>query len=114
MADNETGLRSGSGSGLVNKMTVIAETVQELQKGQKSFQSAVESKLDRFQNEFLANIDNKFKAMRSDIDLELGIHKKNIDNLAESIIYSYTSGKQREREFNIQDELILKVSEWLL
>lgn len=37
MADNETGLRSGSGSGLVKKMTVIAETVQELQKGQKSF-----------------------------------------------------------------------------
>lgn len=61
MADIETGLSSGTGSGLVDKMTVIAEAVQELQKGQQSLQSMVESKLDKFKNDFLANIDNKFK-----------------------------------------------------
>lgn len=40
MADNETDSSSGAGSGLVDKMTVIAE---ELQKGQQSLQSLVES-----------------------------------------------------------------------
>lgn len=59
MADNDTSLISGSGSGLVDIMTAIADAVQELQKGKQSLQSMVESKLDRFKNEFLANIDNK-------------------------------------------------------
>uniref|UniRef100_A0A8W8LY41 Uncharacterized protein n=1 Tax=Magallana gigas TaxID=29159 RepID=A0A8W8LY41_MAGGI len=48
MADNETGSSSGAGagSGLVDKMTVIAEAVQELQKGQQSLQSMVETEPD--------------------------------------------------------------------
>lgn len=105
MADIETGLSSGTGSGLVDKMTVIAEAVQELQKGQQSLQSMVESKLDKFKNDFLANIDNKFKAMKSDIDLELGLHKKEIDTLAESIKSILTrleSVENRERVQHIE------------
>lgn len=66
IADNETGSSSGACSSLVDKMTVIAEAVQELQEGQQSLHSMVESKLDKLKYEFLSNIDNKFKAMNSD------------------------------------------------
>lgn len=70
---------------MVCKLTVIAEAVQNLQEGQRSLQSLLESKLDKFRNEFMSSIDEKFKAMRSDIDLELAIHKNEIDQLSRSV-----------------------------
>uniref|UniRef100_K1Q1B0 Uncharacterized protein n=1 Tax=Magallana gigas TaxID=29159 RepID=K1Q1B0_MAGGI len=104
MADNETGSSSGAGSGLVDKMTVIAETVQELQKGQQSLQSMVESKFDKLKNEFLANIDNKFKAMRSDIDLKLGMYmrkKKILSQNLKSLFLDAWNVWKTKRGFNI-------------
>lgn len=34
----------------------------------------------------MSSIDDKFNAMRSDIDLELAIHKNEIDQLSRSVI----------------------------
>lgn len=69
----------------VEKMTIIADAVDKLQKGQSTLQSIVESKLDKFRNEFVQGIDEKFKAMKSDIDLEFSIHKNKIDTLSQTI-----------------------------
>lgn len=69
----------------IEKMTIIADAVDNLQKGQSTLQSTVESKLDKFRNEFMTSIDEKFKAMKSDIDLELSIQKTQIDTLSQSI-----------------------------
>lgn len=69
----------------VEKMTIIADAVYKLQKGQSTLQSIVESKLDKFRNEFVQGIDEKFKAMKSDIDLEFSIHKNKIDTLSQTI-----------------------------
>lgn len=69
----------------VEKMTIIADAVDKLQKGQSTLQSIVESKLDKFKNEFVQGINEKFKAMKSDIDLELSIHKNKIDTLSQTI-----------------------------
>lgn len=76
---------SGENPGVIDKLTVIAKAVQNLQAGQQSLKSTLESKLDKFRNEFMSSIDEKFKAMRSDIDLELAVHKKDIDQLSQSI-----------------------------
>lgn len=58
---------------LLDPMTVIAQAVQRLQKGQASLQSMIEGKLDRVRNDFRAKINEKYKAIRSDIDLELAM-----------------------------------------
>jgi hypothetical protein len=89
--NSSPGNRSGkvtdtlSSGDLVDQLTVIAEAVQQLQTGQQSLQSLVESKLDKFKNDFIASIDEKFKAMRAGIDLDLAVHKKNIDSLSQSV-----------------------------
>ena len=72
-------------SEFLDKMTVIAEAVERLQKGQLALQSILESKLDKFRNEFMVSIDEKFKAMKCDIDIELAVHKGEIDSLSRSI-----------------------------
>lgn len=76
---------SGENPGVIDKLTVIAKAVQNLQAGQQSLKSTLESNLDKFRNEFMSSIDETFKAMRSDIDLELAVHKKDIDQLSQSI-----------------------------
>lgn len=66
-------------------MTVIAQAVQRLQKGQASLQSMIEGRLDRIRNDFSAKIYEKYKAIRNDIDLELAMHKKGIETLSQSV-----------------------------
>jgi hypothetical protein len=66
-------------------LTVIAEADERLQKGQLALQSILESKLHKFRNEFMVSIDEKFKAMKCDIDLELAVNKGEIDSLSRSI-----------------------------
>ena len=68
-----------------DKMTMIADAVSNLQKGQKELRSSFNKILDKFRNEFMASIDDKFKAMKSDFDLELGRHQNQIDSLSRSI-----------------------------
>lgn len=66
-------------------MTMIADAVSNLQKGKKELQSSFDKKFDKFRNEFMASTDDKFKAMKSDFDLELGRHQNQIDSLSRSI-----------------------------
>ena len=54
---------------------IIARAADYLQKGLSNVQSTVKRKLEKIQNEFIKSIDEKFKAMKSDIDLELSIQK---------------------------------------
>lgn len=84
-----TGSSHGDGESeepdIVDRFTIIAKAIDRLQKGQSSLQSMIESKLDKFRNDFMSSIDEKFKAMKTDIDLELAIHKNEIDILSRSI-----------------------------
>ena len=57
---------------MIDKMTMIADAVSNLQKDQKELRSSFDKKLDKFRNEFMTSIDDKLKAMKSDFDLELG------------------------------------------
>ena len=70
---------------MIDKMTMIADAVSNLQKGQKELRSSFNKILDKFRNEFMASIDDKFKAMKPDFDLELGRHQNQIDSLSRSI-----------------------------
>lgn len=47
----------------------------------------IEAKLNKFRNDFMAKIDEKFKAMRSDIDFELAMHTKDTETLPQSVDY---------------------------
>lgn len=42
---------SGENSGVIDKLTFIAKAVQNIQVGQQSLKSTMESKLDNFRNE---------------------------------------------------------------
>lgn len=66
-------------------MTVIAQAVQTLQKGQASLQSMIEGKLDRIRNDFRVKINEKYMAIRIDIDLELAMHTTGIETLSQSV-----------------------------
>ena len=59
---------------MIDKMKMIADAVNNLHKGQKQLRSSFDKKLDKFRNEFITSKDDKFKAMKSDFDLELGRH----------------------------------------
>lgn len=72
-------------SKMIDKMTLIAESVSDLQKGQRELRSSFDSKLDKFRKEFMTSIEDKFKAMKSDFDLELGRHESQIDTLSRSV-----------------------------
>lgn len=90
MADNETGSSSGAGagSGLVDKMTVIAEAVQELQKGQQSLQSMVETEPDGNRKENCVSIVDEF------CEDYLGIR-----NISQDIERAHRIGRRRSGEF---------------
>ena len=86
MADKtKGGSKENTESTVSDRLLIIAEAVNKLQEGQHSLQSLLESKLDKFRNDFISSIDEKFKAMRSDIDLELSIHQNEIQSLSRSI-----------------------------
>lgn len=70
---------------MIDKMTLIAESVRDLQKGKKKLCSSFDNKLDKFRKEFMTSIEDKFKAMKSDFDLELGRHESQIDTLSRSV-----------------------------
>lgn len=70
---------------ILEKLTVLAESVRDVQKGQKELRSSFDKKMDKFRNEFMANIEDKFKAVKSDFDLELGKHQSQIDTLSRSV-----------------------------
>lgn len=70
---------------MIDKMTLIAESVRDLQKGKKKLRSSFDNKLDKFRKEFMTSMEDKFKAMKSDFDLELGRHESQIDTLSRSV-----------------------------
>lgn len=84
MAANSPESPEGSG-GMLDRMTVIAEAIDSLQTGQKSLQSTLDSKLDKFSKEFMSSIGDKFKAMKSDFDLELGKQQAQIDTMSRTV-----------------------------
>ena len=72
-------------SKLIDQMTIIADAIDRLQKGQTQLQSTFDSKLDKFRKEFLSSIEDKFKAMKVDVDLELANQQRQIEVLSRSV-----------------------------
>lgn len=68
-----------SESKMIDKMTLITESVS-LQKGQIELRSSFNRKLDKCRKEFMTRIKDKFEAIKSDFDIELGRHEIQIAN----------------------------------
>lgn len=83
--DSDTSTDNDFETKILDMLTVLAESVREVQ-GQKELQSSFDKKKeDKFRNEFMANIEDKFKVVKSDFDLELGKHQSQIDTLSWSV-----------------------------
>lgn len=82
MASGEHSYNAGD---ILDRMTIIAEAIEGLQKGQSKLQSTLDSKLDKFRKDFMSNIDDKFKAMKVDFELELGKQQAQIDTMSQTV-----------------------------
>ena len=57
-------------SKLIDQMTIIADAIDRLQKGQTQLQSTFDSKLDKFRKEFLSSIEDKLNLLTSNDKLK--------------------------------------------
>ena len=63
----------------------IAESVKSIKEGQDGLKRTLESKIDRLRNDVLSTIDEKVRALKSDIDLDIGRNSRRIDELVNSV-----------------------------
>lgn len=70
---------------MIDQMTIIAKAIENLQDGQIQLKSAFSSNLDKFRNEFMSSIDEKLKAIRTDLDLEIGKQQSQIESMSHSV-----------------------------
>ena len=98
MASGEHSYNAGD---ILDRMTIIAEAIEGLQKGQSKLQSTLDSKLDKFRKDFMSNIDDKFKAMKVDFELELGKQQAQIDTMSQTVA---SIVKRLDRDENLERE----------
>ena len=70
---------------LKTQLSVLIESVKEKKEGQDGMKRMVESKIDKLRSDVLSTIDEKIRALKSDIDLDICINTRRIDDLASSI-----------------------------
>lgn len=69
---------------MLDRLTIIAEAIWCLQKGQTKLKSTLDSKLDKIRKE-LSSIDEKFKAMKAGFQLEIGKQQAQKDTMKQTI-----------------------------
>lgn len=69
---------------MLDRLTIIAEAIWCLQKGQTKLKSTLDSKLDKIRKE-LSSIDEKFKAMKAGFQLEIGKQQAQIYTMKQTI-----------------------------
>ena len=70
---------------LKTQLSVLIESVKEIKEGQDGLKRMVESKIDKLRSDVLSTIDEKIRALKSDIDLDIGISTRRIDDLVSSV-----------------------------
>lgn len=70
---------------MLDRLAIIAEAICCLQKGQTKLKSTLDSKLDKIRKELISSIDEKFKAMKTGFQLEIGKQQAQIDTMKQTI-----------------------------
>ncbi|CAC5399193.1 unnamed protein product [Mytilus coruscus] len=63
----------------------IASSVKEIKEGQDSMKRMFESNTDKLRNDVLSTIDEKMRALKSDIDIDIARESSRIDELVNSV-----------------------------
>lgn len=70
---------------LKDSVLSIAKSVKEIKDGQDSMKKMVESKIDKLRKDVLSTIDDKIKALKTDIDIDMARESSRMDTLAKSL-----------------------------
>lgn len=70
---------------MLDWLTITAEAIWCLQKGQTKLKSTLDSKLDKIRKELISSIDEKFKAMITGFQLEIGKQQAQTDTMKQTI-----------------------------
>lgn len=66
---------------MLDWLTITAEAIWCLQKGQTKLKSTLDSKLDKIRKELISSIDEKFKAMKAGFQSEIGKQQAQKDTI---------------------------------
>lgn len=91
---------------MLDRLTIIAEAIWCLQKGQTKLKSTLDSKLDKIRKELISSIDEKFKAMKAGFQLEIGKQQAQKDTMKQTIDSMVNRLNELENVDRTQQEFI--------
>lgn len=91
---------------MLDRLTIIAEDICCLQKGQTKLKSTLDSKLDKIRKELISSIDEKFKAMKTGFQLEIGKQQAQKDTMKQTIHSMVNRLNELENVDRTQQEFI--------
>lgn len=91
---------------MLDRLTIIAEAICCLQKGQTKLKSTLDSKLDKIRKELISSIDEKFKAMKAGFQLEIGKQQAQTDTMKQTIDSMVNRLNELENVDRTQQEFI--------
>lgn len=91
---------------MLDWLTITAEAIWCLQKGQTKLKSTLDSKLDEIRKELISSIDEKFKAMKTVFQLEIGKQQAQTDTIKHTIDSMVNRLNELENVDRTQQEFI--------
>lgn len=91
---------------MLDWLTITAEAIWCLQKSQTKLKSTLDSKLDKIRKELISSIDEKFKAMKTVFQLEIGKQQAQTDTMKQSIDSMVNRLNELENVDRTQQEFI--------
>lgn len=91
---------------MLDRLTIIAEAICCLQKGQIKLKSTLDSKLDKIRKELISSIDEKFKAIITGFQLEIGKQQAQTDTMKQTIDSMVNRLNELENVDRTQQEFI--------
>lgn len=91
---------------MLDWLTITAEAIWCLQKGQTKLKSTLDSKLDKIRKELISSIDEKFKAMKTGFQLEIGKQQAQKDTMKQTIDSMVNRLNELENVDRTQQEFI--------
>ena len=70
---------------LKSQIVAIAKSVEAIKDDQDGLKRTLESKIDRLRNYVLSTIDEKMKALETDLDLDIGVNSRRNDELVRPV-----------------------------
>lgn len=91
---------------MLDWLTITAEAIWCLQKGQTKLKSTLDSKLDKIRKELISSIDEKFKAMITGFQSEIGKQQAQKDTMKHTIDSMVNRLNELENVDRTQQEFI--------